>query len=272
MTGAYWLRLAPVLLGCMAIPIEVAAETAIEQEIVKKTFACVYPERGVQRLALDSYSDTGQRISRREVQVVSDFSRGEGRALLRILQPAELRGVSVLLSRRDDREHELFLYLPAIGAARRVLGANEKESFFGTALTFFDLVPKDPSEFIARWSGNFGPKGCPQLNVVPRIREAGTERMQFCVDPGLGLARELKFFSDGSWTKHVAVAVDSIRKVGGRDVAFNFSVRSNSLGVVTRVSVLDLERLVEIPSRVFSVANLERGSADSDQAMIAPPR
>ncbi len=62
----------------------------------------------------------------------------EGRALVRLLQPSDLKGLSLLTVAGDGKEDQ-WLYLPSDKKSRRILGSNKKGKFLDSEIAFEDM-------------------------------------------------------------------------------------------------------------------------------------
>jgi hypothetical protein len=70
---------------------------------------------------------------------------GSSRVLLRFQQPAEIRGVALLVWNHPDRASDLWLYTPALARHRRIAQQDRSARFAGTDLSFEDFEEPDTS-------------------------------------------------------------------------------------------------------------------------------
>lgn len=75
--------------------------------------------------------------------------RADGRRdyLLRMVRPADVAGVSVLVSEDRDGAIEQYVYLPASGKARRLTGQARSTSLLGSSFSYEDLIREIPSMY-----------------------------------------------------------------------------------------------------------------------------
>jgi len=71
---------------------------------------------------------------------------GEVRVLLRLLQPSDLKGLSLLTVASKGKEDQ-WLYLPSDKKSRRILGSNKKGKFLDSEISFEDLSISTYKEF-----------------------------------------------------------------------------------------------------------------------------
>lgn len=73
------------------------------------------------------------------VLTIARKNEGEVRVLVRLLQPADLKGLSLLTVAGKGKAEEQYLYLPSDKKSRRILGSNKKGKFLDSEISFEDL-------------------------------------------------------------------------------------------------------------------------------------
>ena len=68
-------------------------------------------------------------------------------SLLRIISPADLKGMAVLTVQESATQSNQWIYLPDSGLTRRIASSSKSDKFMGSDLTFGDLEP----ETLDRW-------------------------------------------------------------------------------------------------------------------------
>ena len=64
---------------------------------------------------------------------------GEEKMLMWFLTPANIKGVSFLRKSYDDRDDDMWIYLPAFGKVRRIASHSQGGNFMGTDFTYEDM-------------------------------------------------------------------------------------------------------------------------------------
>ncbi|MCX8093699.1 MAG: outer membrane lipoprotein-sorting protein [Candidatus Goldbacteria bacterium] len=70
---------------------------------------------------------------------VSSIREGDEKMLMWFLAPADEKGVSFLRKSYEDRDDDMWLYLPAFGKVRRIASHAKKGNFMGTDFTYEDM-------------------------------------------------------------------------------------------------------------------------------------
>lgn len=72
---------------------------------------------------------------------------GESKAILRFTDPAEVKGVGLLIVNHPDRASDQWMWRPAIGRDQRVAVQDRSTRFFGTDFSFEDLEERDADQY-----------------------------------------------------------------------------------------------------------------------------
>lgn len=74
-------------------------------------------------------------------------SHGSSKAVLRFTEPAEVKGVALLIVNHPDRASDQWMWTPAIQRDRRIALQDRSTRFFGTDFSFEDLEERDVDQF-----------------------------------------------------------------------------------------------------------------------------
>lgn len=74
-------------------------------------------------------------------------SFGDSKAMLRFTEPAEVKGVGLLIVNHPDRASDQWMWRPAIGRDQRIALQDRSTRFFGTDFSFEDLEERDVDQF-----------------------------------------------------------------------------------------------------------------------------
>ena len=74
-------------------------------------------------------------------------SHGASRMVLRFTQPAEVKGVALLVVNHPDRASDQWMWTPAIERDRRIALQDRSTRFFGTDFSFEDLEERDVNQY-----------------------------------------------------------------------------------------------------------------------------
>lgn len=118
-------------------------------------------------LLIDSDGHKEKRVVKRYIKknIKTDLSKN----LLIFIQPADIRGVSLLNKERSKDKEDQWLYLPAIHKLQRIAEGNKKNYFMGTDFTYEDLSRDrlDNYKFKIIKIDNFGKDKCYVIEAIP---------------------------------------------------------------------------------------------------------
>jgi outer membrane lipoprotein-sorting protein len=97
-------------------------------------------------------------------------SHGRSRMVLRFTQPAEVKGVALLVVNHPDRASDQWMWTPAIERDRRIALQDRSTRFFGTDFSFEDLEERDVEQFDYSLLGEEALEGaaCWKIQSVPK--------------------------------------------------------------------------------------------------------
>ena len=81
-------------------------------------------------------------------------SHGTSKALLRFTDPAEVKGVTLLILNHPDRASDQWMWTPALQRERRIALQDRSTRFFGTDFSFEDLEERDVNQYGYRLLGD----------------------------------------------------------------------------------------------------------------------
>lgn len=274
--GSALRRLAPmlgvvVLLAGAAAPIlagEVGRPAISARDLVAMAFFNMYAEDYIQTIKMVTQPRGGIGVTKR-LQVIRKRSVEPGRALVRFLEPPELRRTSILIIENETTADDLFVYLPAVRMTRHLSASQRGDSFFGTDLSYEDVEPKRVDDFVlsdqSPEDGRADLGSCRIVNLIPKPEYPSSyERMESCIDPRLGQIVWTNFFQHGAIAKRLEVDLGNVKKLGKRNVPFSMTMFDRRRGSSTHVLTESYDSVTEIPDELFSTWNLEVGNARRD--------
>jgi hypothetical protein len=97
-------------------------------------------------------------------------SYGNSKSVIRFSEPAEVKGVALLVVNHPDRSSDQWMWTPAIGRDRRIALQDRSTRFFGTDFSFEDLEERDVNQYDYRMQGEEPIDGAPCWKIEARPR------------------------------------------------------------------------------------------------------
>jgi len=131
-----------IAISCMSLAIACLwlspARALTPLEVLEKSDHAEYGAKDVVSECRMVLEDKNGKTSERKVRM---YQKGFGKRLIRILSPADVKGIGFL-----DTEGKTYVYMPAFRKIRRVAGHVKNESFAGSDFTNDDLESEKFSE------------------------------------------------------------------------------------------------------------------------------
>jgi hypothetical protein len=158
-------------------------------------------------------------------------SSGASKVLITFTQPAEVKGVALLVVNYPDRSSDQWMWTPAINRERRIAAQDRSSRFFATDFSFEDLEERDVEQFEYALEADEAVDGepCWKIAVTPRagmrsqytrsvywVRKATYTYARIENHNARGLVRRLKYTRlenvQNVWTARVIEVEDVTRK------------------------------------------------------------
>jgi outer membrane lipoprotein-sorting protein len=119
---------------------------------------------------------TNNKVSKKSWTYARLGSYGTSKAIIRFTEPAEVKGVALLIVNHPDRSSDQWMWTPAIGRDRRIALQDRSTRFFGTDFSFEDLEERDVNQYDYRLTGEESIDGAPCWRIEARPRESKTSQ------------------------------------------------------------------------------------------------
>jgi hypothetical protein len=242
-----------------------ATEELTPEALLNRAFENLYGSDYIQTIELETRQREGRSV-RRRLQVVRRQSVRPGKALLRFLEPYDIRRTAILVLENEGANDDLYIYLPAIRLTRRISAAQRADAFFGTDLSYEDIEPKRAEDYRVEWAPEDAPGECLVMLLRPRAGiDSSYEMMRACIEIRRSVIEWMDFYRRGEIVKRMESVLDSVREVEEHHIPFEITFRSMNTGSTTKVTTERYEVRDALPDSLFSTWNLEAGDAARDR-------
>jgi hypothetical protein len=108
-------------------------------------------------------------------------SHGRSKSVLTFVQPAEVKGVALLVVNFPDRASDQWMWTPAIQRERRIALQDRSTRFFGTDFSFEDLEERDTGQYDYEMLGEEAIEGVGCWKIESRPRKGKTSQYTLSV-------------------------------------------------------------------------------------------
>ena len=261
-------RIAGVVAAALALAGPARAEPSLEpRDLLARAFANLYADDYIQTMELAAESP-GMRPVVRTLQILRKQSVVPGKALVRFLEPPDIRRTSVLILENRATNDDLWVYLPAVRMTRRISSSQRADSFFGTDLSYEDVEPKHADDYdVVPGGAAEDATGCVVLEIRARPPfESTYERMLSCIEPERALIRWTDFYRKGARVKRLRMDPSSVKPIGDRFIPFLITMETLRTRSRTDVRTQSYELVKKLDEKLFNTWNLEAGDAEKDRS------
>jgi hypothetical protein len=236
-----------------------AAPDATPESVLEAAFANRYEVDTIYEMEL-VIRDRSGREQRRSIHSVSKRIGGRSHSVGRVVEPANLRGLTVLIIEAASGGRDSFVYLPALRRARRISGAQRVDSFLGSDLTYEDFERQRVADFALAFQPEEQVAGerCLMIRALPSD-DRGYAAVVFAVAESDRAILEYRYFAAGAEVPYRVIETPraAMRRENGHLLPTRFSVR-HTRGTSTELVIRALAVDPAIDDRVFSLRALEQ--------------
>jgi hypothetical protein len=167
--AALWLAAGVLSLPASALWAQDARQ--IMEEAQKRNRAASQKYEGL----LQVYDRSGKVTEKRWVSL-RQGSFGNSKVVLRFTEPAEVKGVALLILNHTDHASDQWMWTPSIGRERRIATQDRSTRFFGTDFSFEDLEERDVDQFDYKLLGEETVDGAKCWHIEARPKKTKTSQ------------------------------------------------------------------------------------------------
>jgi hypothetical protein len=184
-----------------------------------------------------------------KVRVLKMASRendeGETDLILRMEEPADMRGNGFLVRGRSGADDDRYIYVPAMGRVSRIVGSGRGGSFMSSDFSYEDIGSPDLEDWVWTLAGTEEVDGhaCQLVEATPvddSVRkDTGYTKVVYYIDQGLKTSRAADFY-DKQGAKFKQLQVTEIQDLNGVPFATDLTMTDLGNGHTSRMKMEDL--------------------------------
>ena len=243
-----------ITITAVTLPIGAQDARAIVAEAQKRTQAKSQRYVGL----LQSFDSSGK-TSEKRWTYERIGSHGNSKSVIRFTEPAEVRGVALLVVNHPDRASDQWMWTPAIERDRRIALQDRSTRFFGTDFTFEDLEEREVAQYDYSLAGEEVIDGAACWKVQSRPKQ--TRSSQYTSTMSWIRKDTLAFVRIDLYVKDEVIRRLQYRKlsqVQGIWTALETTMTDLKRGTLTRLALENVEYNVALNEGDFSLQALRR--------------
>jgi hypothetical protein len=237
------------------------------KQIVDRSFQAT-KLAGSEMLSTMTIIDSRGRERVRKIAAVSKlYDSGETeKRLIRFLSPADVKGTGLLTFDYENKDDDMWLFMPALRKTRRIVSTEKAKNFMGSEFTYADMTPPILENFSYEILGEEEVSGisCWKIQMIPVDDDVADEngfskRISFIAKQDYVLRKAIYYDLDGEL--HKELAVEKVKEIDTENHKYKptrMVMVNNQNG---RKSVLDVEEIQFNPGvkdEFFTTRYLER--------------
>jgi outer membrane lipoprotein-sorting protein len=242
-------------------------ENLTAKQIVDRSFKAT-KLAGSEMLSTMAIMDSRERERIRKIATVSKlYDNGETeKRLIRFLSPADVKGTGLLTFDYENKDDDMWLFMPALRKTRRIVSTEKAKNFMGSEFTYADMTPPILEDFTYEILGeeDVGGTSCWKVEMIPVDDDVADEtgfskRIIHIAKQDFVFRRAVYFDLDGEL--HKELTVENVREID----PLNHKFRPMRMVMVNkqndRKSVLNVDEIQfnpDVKDEFFTTRYLER--------------
>jgi hypothetical protein len=228
------------------------------KQIVDKSFQTT-KLAGSEMLSTMTIIDNRGRERVRKIATVSKlYDNGETeKRLIRFLSPADVKGTGLLTYDYENKDDDMWLFMPALRKTRRIVSTEKAKNFMGSEFTYADMTPPILDNFTYEILGEEDVDGilCWKIEMIPVDDDITDEngfskRISFIAKQDYVIRKAIYYDLDGEL--HKELAVENVKEIDTK----NHKYRPMRMVMVNRQN--GRKSVLDVKDEFFTTRYLER--------------
>lgn len=227
-------------------------------QVLEKVEASRKAESHQMTMVMELYSSSGDMRSRE----LNNY-RLEGeveRSLMQFSEPADIRGTAfLLLDDRENDQEDMYLYLPAMSAVRKISGSQKNGNFVGSDLTYNDLSIFSGANFQDNYQAEIEAEDSEIIELHLEIIDPDIDYSygRMWVRKDLWLAEKIEYYDQHQKLLKV-INLSEFDEIEGNRLARKIEIENVQKGSRTVLKMAEVEFNPELDPNIFTTRYLQR--------------
>lgn len=185
--------------------------------------------------------------------------------IIRFLEPADVKGMGMLIVDYEDRKDDMWIYLPVSRKSRRIVSSEKSSSFMGSEFSKADMSAPNPDDFNYALLGEEEKQGrpCWKIEIRPVSTAAEDEygflRKISWITKEEGVAVHSEYYDFDNILHKVLTVTDyeTVSEAPPRYLITHMKIRNVQDGRSSDMIMQEFALNPDVPDRYFTVSYLE---------------
>lgn len=200
--------------------------------------------------------------NRTVAMTTKSFPGGLEKRFIRFVEPADVRGTSMLVVDHKDKADEMWIYLPALKKTRRIVSREKGKSFMSSEFSNADMSSPTLSDFTHRHAGNSGNASIWIIESIPKNDDIANEYgyskkiSHICMEKFQ--VQKMEFYNFDNDLFKIIETKDIQSFQDGKYMIKNMIASNQITGRKSEIMFSNIDDKVSVEDSFFTVQNLER--------------
>lgn len=202
-------------------------------------------------------------VRKRAISIITkSFPDGSEKRIIKFIEPADVRGTSMLVVDNVNIADEMWIYLPALKKTRRIVSSEKGKSFMSSEFSNSDMSSPSLSDFNYKHLAASGKSNLWVIESTPVNEEKADE---------YGFSRKISWFRSDTWQLvkmeyynydnqlYKIIEVNEVQPLAdGKYIIKDMAAKNLITGRSSEIMFDKIATNTKIEDSVFSLQNLER--------------
>ena len=200
----------------------------------------------------------------RKITMASKKFGNVTKTLITFISPADVSGTALLSYDYEDKDDDMWVYMPALKKVRRIVSSEKGKSFMGSEFTNADMTTPNDADF--KYSIletlNYDGKTCWKIEAIPVNKDVekscGYSKKISYVDKTTYLCHKVEFYDTKGTLQRVQTNSDYRKQSNGKYFCFNMKMENTQTKRVSEMVVDKIQLGSQLKESAFAPAALEK--------------
>ncbi|MDD4149427.1 MAG: outer membrane lipoprotein-sorting protein [Bacteroidales bacterium] len=212
---------------------------------------------------LKIYDNKGN-VRTRQVSNITKKFGAVRKTMMKFLAPADVKGTAMLIFDYEDKDDDMWVYLPSLKKTRRIVSSQKSSSFMGSEFSNSDMSSPNMDEFTYKLLGteNLNGKACYKIESTCKTNEIASvqkfaKKITY-LDKSNHLPYKTDFYDKDNKLIKTSSMSDYRKQTDGKHMAFNMTAINHKNGRKSEIIIDEYKRGSDAVENYFSTSNLEK--------------
>jgi hypothetical protein len=214
------------------------------------------------KISLTITEKNGSTRNRSISMVTKSYPDGTEKRLIKFIEPADVRGTSMLITDNKTSSDEMWIHLPALNKTRRIVSSEKGKSFMSSEFSNADMSSPTLADFNNKHLKNSGENNTWVIESTPvnadKADEYGYSKKVSYISKDNLVVKKIEFYNFDNQIYKV-MEIKAVQSAGdGKYIVEDMEARNL---ITNRTSEIKMENIisnVKVDDSFFSVENLEK--------------